>query len=62
MVQPAMTFEEIATHFGVTRVAIRQTYLSAMKKIRSNKDAMENLRFLVQERERERFTTWRLSR
>jgi DNA-directed RNA polymerase sigma subunit (sigma70/sigma32) len=60
--QPAMSFEEIAKHFGVTKVAIRQTYLNAVKKIRNDKQAMENFRFLLHEREHERYNTWRLSR
>lgn len=60
--QPAMSFTEIAKHFGVSKVAIRQSFNSGMRKIQRNKQAMETLRFLVHERDKERFNTWRLSR
>jgi DNA-directed RNA polymerase sigma subunit (sigma70/sigma32) len=48
----AMTFEEIAQRLGVTRVAVRQSYISAMEKIRRNPRLMEQLRSVVAQHER----------
>lgn len=56
--QPAMSFQQIAQHFGVSKVAIRQSYNNAMKKIRRNKQAMETLQYLLRWREWERSNTW----
>jgi DNA-directed RNA polymerase sigma subunit (sigma70/sigma32) len=49
----AMTFSEIAQQLGVTHAAVRQTYLNAMKKIRRDRQMMEQLRCMVQHKERQ---------
>lgn len=53
-IQPAMTFEQIAAHFGVSRMAVWYSYSNGMKKLRRNAQALEVIRALLYERERER--------
>lgn len=48
----AMTFEQIAKRLNVTRAAVRMSYVNGMRKIRNDREAMERLRGLMEERDR----------
>lgn len=59
---PAMTFTEIGQRLGITRQAAEHTFKRALNKIRQNKEAMENFRFLAREHENTRHETWPLDK
>jgi DNA-directed RNA polymerase specialized sigma24 family protein len=48
----AMTFPEIARALGVSHTAVQATYKRAMRKILSNRAAVEKLRGLMAERDK----------